>query len=496
MAADHDEIRHRNLASDQRDLDRRPGLDELRVAVDSDEAVGATEARHAAASLAHRIGGQATLLVLDESDEQIFQPAAFTLRLDRQPGGSGLAVFVRMPGEIAEQGRHELVEREDRRGRKAGQDHDGLLSLGGETDRLAGLERHAVHQDPGVELADDDRVQIALALGGATREQHHVGVLERVAQRRAQRGQVVPKGTTKARLTAQLANGVGQDATVAVEDEARPHRLSGLDDLVTGREDRDARPAHALDPLAADRREHTRLPRGEPGACKEHGLTATHVGSREAHGGARHPGRAHQHVARVFGIDVRHLDRRDRIRASRQHAAGGNRRGGSLRHLDLRLDPGREDLVVEPQPDRLLLGATKGIRRAHSEPVHVRAVEARHVDRRAHVLGQDSAERVFERDRLGSQRRAADDGPPARLRLVAIEHLEKLGLRSAHALSEGVWSGASSSYRNTSTDVPSGMPSSSRGTMTAPAARTVEDRIEAPAVASGVALPCSIATRT
>ena len=131
---------------------------------------------------------------------------------------------------------------------------------------------------------------------------------------------------------------------------------------------------------------------------------------------------------RVVGARIRVLDGHDRVRTPGQHAA--RRDGGRGTRADLL--PGRharrDRLLVAGENDGLLLGGTVGIGGAHGEAVHVRAIEARDVDLRAHVLGEHPAERLLERDLFGGEGPDVDDGAPATLRLVAIEHLEELAL--------------------------------------------------------------------
>ena len=111
----------------------------------------------------------------------------------------GFGGFRRQAGAGADHRRHEGVEREDRRGRKARQHHHRLAVDDRETERLAGLQRHAMHQDAGLAQPRHHAVrQIAGALRGAARQHHHVALRQRIAHRlfeRASSSGKAPNGT-------------------------------------------------------------------------------------------------------------------------------------------------------------------------------------------------------------------------------------------------------------------------------------------------------------
>ena len=106
------------------------------------------------------------------------------------------------------------------------------------------------------------------------------------------------------------------------------------------------------------------------------------------------------------------------------------------------VDAGRDALGEEAQAHRRLFGGAEGVLGAHREAVHVRAVEARHVDLGAHVLGEHAAEGGGERDLFGAERGGGDRGVPARLGVVAVQHLEELAL--LHGAPSASGGGASS----------------------------------------------------
>ena len=146
------------------------------------------------------------------------------------------------------------------------------------------------------------------------------------------------------------------------------------------------------------------------------------------------PGTTARRTITQRALDVGVLDRHHGVGAARQHPAGGDRDGGARAHLGRRRDAGRDRLRAEREPDRRRLAGAEGVRRAHREAVHVRAVEAGDVD-----LG-DARPRASTRPsacasgtRLGGERRDVDRRAPAALGLVAIQHLEELALPHAAA---------------------------------------------------------------
>ena len=157
-----------------------------------------------------------------------------------------------------------------------------------QADRLAGLERHAVRDDPGiVELGDHAIGHVARALARSARQQHDVGELQRVLQPLAQGGDVVVRDAQPHRLAAQLPHGVGEHLRVGVVDLGGLHRLAGRDDLVAGRKDRDDRLSPDVDVRDADRGEHAGIAAGQQLAAAKHRLARGDVGSGKRYAAAR-----------------------------------------------------------------------------------------------------------------------------------------------------------------------------------------------------------------
>ena len=148
---------------------------------------------------------------LDQPDQQVLRAADFAVHLDGESGRNDRPLLRAAARQQANHRRHEFVEGEDRRGRESRQHHHSAPAGRGEADRLAGLERHAVRDDPGiVEFGDHAIGHVARALAGSARQQHDVGEFERVSQPFAQGVDVVMRDAQPPRLAAQFAHGVGE----------------------------------------------------------------------------------------------------------------------------------------------------------------------------------------------------------------------------------------------------------------------------------------------
>ena len=94
-----------------------------------------------------------------------------------------------------------------------------------------------MHRNPGLEFSDHGAVDVPLPLGGPTRQKHQIGLAQGPVQGLAKDVHVVGKLPQQLRLAAELHDGVGQNPPVAVVHEAGAHVLTGLHDLVAGRQD-------------------------------------------------------------------------------------------------------------------------------------------------------------------------------------------------------------------------------------------------------------------
>ena len=125
-------------------------------------------------------------------------------------------------------------------------------------------------------------------------------------------------------------------------------------------------------------------------------------------------------------LDLRVLDHDHGVGAARNHPAGGNRHGRARPNHRRRHDARVNRFLAELHGARHFLGRAERVFGDDGEAIHVRAVERRHVHGRDDVGGQHAAERGVERHRFDAARRQVDRGAKAPLRLVAIEHVEKL----------------------------------------------------------------------
>ncbi len=220
MAADDDKVGHRGALPDQRHARARAGVERRRQRVDLEETVGLREARHRAGALGGRECDRAGFAFGQRHQHELLaaqlgRNAHRHLGLDRARG------FRRQPGERADHRRHEGVEGEDRRGRKSRQHRERLAVHDREAERLAGLERDAMHHDAGrAELRDDAMGEIARALRGAAREHDHVAGAKRGAHRKLERDLVVRKRAERHRLAARFRDRGRDDRAVAVVELA------------------------------------------------------------------------------------------------------------------------------------------------------------------------------------------------------------------------------------------------------------------------------------
>ena len=326
VAPDHHEVGQLQVAAEKLNVDEGARLDDLLVPADRREAVGAAERRDAAGPLSHRIGGERRsgrlVRSLDQPDQQILGAADLAVDLDRQSGRHHGPLLGAPTGQQPKHRRDELVKRENRRRRKAGEHDNRTAASRRQADRLARLERDAVSDDSGIAQFGDDAIrQIARALARAAGEQHDIGKLERVPNRFPQGGHIVGGNPQPFRLAAELAHGIGEHLGVRVVDLCRLHRLAGSDDLVAGRENGDDRLSPDFDGSDADRGQHAGIPAGQELTPAEHGLAAGDVGSGKRHPASRRDRSGDPQLAAV-GLGV--LDHHDGIGAARNHSSGGN----------------------------------------------------------------------------------------------------------------------------------------------------------------------------
>ncbi len=263
---------------------------------------------------------------------------------------------------------------------------------------------------------------VAGTLRRAAREQDGV-VRQRAAQDIEEERSVIGDNAEGDRLASQLAYGVGEDRAVAVVNQSGPHRGAGRDQLVAGREDRDARPAHHGDLGEPQCRQHAGFARGQLLAAAQDDLASTNVRAGEGHVIARRH-RPAQHQLAIANVGM--LNHDDGVGPARQHGPGGDSGRGAGGDGVARRPASRQRLGVQPQRPRPVLARPERVGRLHREPVHVGAVEARHVERGGHVFGQYAPQRRQQRHRLRVQRPQVERRAEAALRLVAVDHVQEL----------------------------------------------------------------------
>src|SRR6516165_9220032 len=127
------------------------------------------------------------------------------------------------------------MKREDRRCRKSRQHDHRLVADRRKAKRLAGLERYAMHQNPGTaEPRYDAMRQIADAFRCAAAEHSHVARFEPTAHRAFESSLIVWQRAERHRLTACFDHGRGDDGAVTVVNAAGAKRLARLHELVAG----------------------------------------------------------------------------------------------------------------------------------------------------------------------------------------------------------------------------------------------------------------------
>ena len=269
MAADDDEVGRLESLPEQLHRDRAAGLDDLRVLVDRDEAVGAAERGDRARALAHRIGGEVRRRSLHQADQQVFGSAALGVHAHRQRRRHASAGAPAAGRRGAHHRRDELVEREDRRGRKARQDDDRLAAGDREADRLAGLRARRRARRCRDRASRRRRGTTGRPPPWTCRRRSTTSRTASASCQRRRRARRRRRDDAELHgLAAQLVDGGAEDRGVRVVDRAERQRRAGRDDLVAGREDRDPRSPIDVMRRRADRRQHADLARRQqlPGA--------------------------------------------------------------------------------------------------------------------------------------------------------------------------------------------------------------------------------------
>ena len=251
------------------------------------------------------------------------------------------------------------MEGKDRRGRKTRQDGKRLALDQREAERLARLERDAMH-DHAAELCNHTVGKIAGTLRCPTGEDDQIAGVDSLAQRGCEGSLLIGKSAEGDRLATCLRNGGRDDGAVAVIDASRRERPSGCDELVAGREHRHLRLAEDLDTADAAGRKHADLTRGDGCVAPQDHLSARDVGAGIGNELAKRRGAAHVN-GRIFVNEIGLLDHDDRVGAARNHAPG--RDGGRPARLDVEDGsvPAHDDLAVEAKAARRDIARATGV---------------------------------------------------------------------------------------------------------------------------------------
>ena len=285
-----------------------------------------------------------------------------------------------------------------------------------------------MHENTGfAEPRHDAMREVACSFGRAAGQDDDVTSFERRAHRRFERRLVVREDAEYHRLAAGFGDGRGEDRAVAVIDAARTQRLPGLDELVAGRQHRDAWAAHHLDRGEAAGGQHADLARADRRALAQQSFAARDVGAGVGNelAARRRPAQIDRGGGGVFeklGL----FDHHHRIGAARDDAAG--RDGGGCAGFDRngRSDAAGDHFRVEGKPLRRAVAGARGIGGADGKTVDVGTVERRRIDRRDHVGGKDAAQAGIERQRLGAERREIDARLKAPVRFLGTDYFEEL----------------------------------------------------------------------
>ena len=157
VAADDNQIRRSMGTADDLYIDRRPGRDALCVLSDRDEAIGLRERGDRTGTLCDRIGDERTVHGAGQRDHQKFRAAKLRGNPHWQCRRDLLLALGRETGKGPDDGCYELMERENRRGRKAGQDDQRFAACDRQAHRFARLQRDAMHHDAGIPIKSTTR---------------------------------------------------------------------------------------------------------------------------------------------------------------------------------------------------------------------------------------------------------------------------------------------------------------------------------------------------
>ena len=229
VAAHDDEVGRARGAADQRDLRRAAGIERGGQRVDLDEAVGLREAGHRAGALAGRERDRAVARPRPATTStNSLRPSSEAMRTGTSRRRRSRAASGGRPARARITGATKAWKVKIAEVGKPGSTTIGLSPTTREAQRLAGLERDAMHQNAGRAEPRHDRVrQIAGAFRGAAGQHDHVACAR---ARRARPFPAPPRRRERRRTRtgsppASRHRG-GDDRAVAVVDAGRRQRLA------------------------------------------------------------------------------------------------------------------------------------------------------------------------------------------------------------------------------------------------------------------------------
>ena len=226
LTSGENEIRDMQALADQLDGLVRSGVRRIRKRIDLEEPVGLRECRYRTGPAAQRKRDE-TGIALAERHHHIFGAAEFGGHADRQSGLDQIFAGRRQTGHGADERRGKGMECKNGGGRKARQHDHRFSSRDGETDRLAGFQRNAVHDDPGFAEPRQDAVRdIARAFRRAARHDDEIGLGDGACDSVGENRLIVAHDAEQDRLAAVLAHRGRGNRGIGIVDCARPKRGS------------------------------------------------------------------------------------------------------------------------------------------------------------------------------------------------------------------------------------------------------------------------------
>ena len=334
-----------------------------------------------------------------------------------------------------------------------------------------GAHAHDVPR-PGGDVIEADRAErpedlahrVAAPIGDAAGRQDEVGAHQLVLDRLAQAGALVGNGGDTEGLGASIGDGGGQGVAVSVEHGAGARLAAGLDDLITDRNNNDARTRVDEHPVATHAGQERHLTRPDARARAEHGLTLRDVLGAAANvlTGRRGGTQGDLRDPMVGELEGNHgLGARGHGRAGRDTNRGARHEGGRVHR------PGA-DLLGDGKRHRRLQGGPLAVTHAHGVPVTRGQVGDREVEGRLHVLREHAAHRV---DKLDVERgHRVGDGHAVLVEVGNASHsCQSSSLERRNSLSSPPSAGSSRASVTLASRYPSLSPvSKRRSSMTTP----------------------------